>query len=110
MPRAEGARAPHGMEVPPGDRIADDGYARSVQRRRRHLVVGALAMLVASFGPLASPLSPARAADPVLVGAGDIADCATGADSATATLLDAIPGTVVTLGDNAYPSGTSAQF
>lgn len=49
--------------------------------------------------------------DPVLVGAGDIADCAdlSGAE-ATAKLLDTIPGTVFTAGDNAYPSGTAEQF
>lgn len=53
----------------------------------------------------------ARAAgDPVLVGAGDIASCQSRADEATAKLLDDIRGTVITLGDNAYPSGTLAQF
>ncbi|MGD0401712.1 MAG: metallophosphoesterase [Candidatus Acidiferrales bacterium] len=47
----------------------------------------------------------------VLVGAGDIADCAdiSGAE-ATAKLLDAIPGTVFTAGDNAYEGGTAEQF
>lgn len=52
----------------------------------------------------------ALAADPVIVGAGDIADCTTTKDSATAALLDKIAGTVVTLGDNVYTSGTAAQF
>lgn len=50
------------------------------------------------------------AADPVLVGAGDIADCTLAEDEATAKLLDAIPGTVFTTGDNAYSSGTAAEF
>ena len=50
-----------------------------------------------------------------LVGAGDIADCASGDKppaglEATAGLLDSIPGVVFTLGDNAYPSGTAQQF
>jgi hypothetical protein len=45
----------------------------------------------------------------VFVGAGDIADCG-GNDEATARLLDNIPGTVYTVGDNAYPNGTVAQF
>src|SRR5439155_6143583 len=31
-------------------------------------------------------------------------------DSVTANLLDDIPGTVFAAGDNAYPSGTSAQY
>ena len=45
-----------------------------------------------------------------LVGAGDIARCDFGADRATAKLLGKIRGTVFTLGDNAYPDGTRAQF
>ncbi|MDQ3871404.1 MAG: PKD domain-containing protein [Chloroflexota bacterium] len=55
-------------------------------------------------GPLASPL------DPLLVGAGDIADCSSAGDEATAALLDGIPGTVFTAGDNAYDSGTTTEF
>ena len=50
------------------------------------------------------------AADPVLVGAGDIADCLTTTDSGTAALLDGIEGTVFTAGDNAYPLGRAADF
>ncbi len=45
-----------------------------------------------------------------LVGAGDIATCSNQNDEATAKLLDGIPGTVFTTGDNAYPSGTDAEF
>src|ERR1700722_5773158 len=58
-------------------------------------------------GPPAQPAG----ADPILVGAGDIADCAdiSGA-KATAKLLDEIPGTVFTAGDNAYEGGTAQQF
>jgi hypothetical protein len=49
--------------------------------------------------------------DPVMVGAGDIANCSNLAGAeATAKLLDTIPGTVYTLGDNAYGSGTSTEF
>jgi hypothetical protein len=48
--------------------------------------------------------------DPVFVGAGDIASCASSGDEATASLLDGIPGTVYTLGDNAYNSGTDDEF
>ena len=46
----------------------------------------------------------------VLIAAGDIASCSSAGDEATATLLDGLEGTVVTLGDNAYPDGTSGQF
>src|SRR5215213_8198217 len=45
-----------------------------------------------------------------LVGAGDIAGCDFKADRKTARLVGKIPGTVFTLGDNAYPEGTSAQY
>jgi hypothetical protein len=46
-----------------------------------------------------------------LVGAGDIADCQdlSGA-AATAKLLEAIPGTVMAVGDLAYPDGTKENF
>ena len=54
----------------------------------------------------------AAAADPVLVGAGDIAECGSRhwADEATADLIDKIPGTVFTTGDNAYDDGTESEF
>ena len=61
--------------------------------------------------PSLSPEAPlAQTGDPVFVGAGDITNCGRTEDEATAQLLDGIPGTVFTLGDNAYPDGTSAQF
>ncbi|HET7252119.1 MAG TPA: metallophosphoesterase [Gemmatimonadales bacterium] len=43
-------------------------------------------------------------------GAGDISDCGNDNDEATAKLLDGIPGTVFTLGDNVYSSGTDTQY
>lgn len=46
----------------------------------------------------------------VLVGAGDIASCNPDKAEATAKLLDKIPGTVFTAGDNAYASGTAQEF
>lgn len=48
--------------------------------------------------------------DAVLVGAGDIASCSSTGDESTANLLDQISGTVFTLGDNAYNSGTATEF
>jgi hypothetical protein len=74
----------------------------------RPRLAAALALLLVA-GAAVAPASVA-AADPVLVGAGDIADCSTTKDSASAALIDDIPGTVVTLGDNAYDSGTAAEF
>src|ERR1051325_3761810 len=46
----------------------------------------------------------------VLVGAGDIALCGTPGAEATAKLLDNISGTVFAAGDNAYMSGTEAEY
>lgn len=57
-----------------------------------------------------STLPPSPAAAAILVGAGDIASCSSGGDDATAALLDTVGGTVFTLGDNAYESGTTSEF
>ena len=57
-----------------------------------------------------STLTPIPSGDPVLVGAGDIAHCRSDGDEATAQLLDNIPGTVFTTGDNAYPDGSLDEF
>jgi hypothetical protein len=48
--------------------------------------------------------------DAFLVGAGDIADCNDDKDELTAQLLDAIPGTVFTTGDNAYDNGRFREY
>src|SRR5215204_4766674 len=59
---------------------------------------------------------PAGGTDPVFVGAGDIASCASTGDEATAKLLDDIVAgapsttTVFTAGDDAYESGTASEF
>ncbi|HEX4896887.1 MAG TPA: metallophosphoesterase [Candidatus Limnocylindrales bacterium] len=58
----------------------------------------------------ASATAPSPAPPVVLVGAGDIASCGSSGDEATADLLDGIAGTVFTAGDNAYDSGTAAEF
>ncbi len=58
----------------------------------------------------ATPAPQPTPSDPVLVGAGDIADCRSDGDEKTAALLDRIEGTVFTLGDNVYGSGTGAEF
>jgi hypothetical protein len=55
---------------------------------------------------VSSPLVPAG----VLVGAGDIGFCGTPGAEATARVLDRLPGTVFTAGDNAYDAGTRAEF
>ena len=87
-----------------------------------HTVVAAVAACVLNSAMSAMPWRQAPdAAAPrvqdqepvVLVGAGDIANCAISDGSgavATAALLDRIPGTVFTVGDHAYPSGTAKEF
>jgi hypothetical protein len=44
------------------------------------------------------------------IAAGDIASCVSTGDEATAALLDTIAGDVLTLGDNAYDTGTLAEY
>jgi len=60
--------------------------------------------------PTRPPAPPTGTPDPVLVGAGDIADCDLTGDTATANLVAKIPGTVFTAGDNAYPDGSRSEF
>ena len=76
----------------------------------------ALAMIAAcgrstdTVSPGVSPAGgnlPTSGSSVVLVGAGDIGD---DGREATAKLLDRIPGTVFTAGDNAYPDGTDADY
>jgi hypothetical protein len=59
--------------------------------------------------PAPSP-PPVTHADEIFVGAGDIGHCNVKGASETARLLDAIGGTVFTLGDNAYDDGTADEF
>ncbi len=54
--------------------------------------------------------APTQAVTVTLIGAGDIATCNGTRDSATARLVDGIPGTVFTTGDHAYPDGTVSNF
>lgn len=71
----------------------------------------AMAGFVALLGLASLVTAPATlAADPTVVGAGDIGDCGTTTDTATAKILATVGGTVFTLGDNAYSSGTAAEF
>jgi hypothetical protein len=56
------------------------------------------------------PIQPLPVADQTFVGAGDIGWCGSADPEATARLLDAIPGTVFTTGDNAYMEGSAKNF
>ncbi len=66
------------------------------------------AILHAIFGSTPDDTPPETPS--TLVVAGDIASCDVDHDEATAKLLDGLAGTVATLGDNAYDSGSSVEF
>ena len=66
-------------------------------------------LIAAGCGPEKTP-PPEVAGPPVVVAAGDIASCRTEGDEATAELVEDIDGTVVALGDEAYPHGTAEDF
>jgi hypothetical protein len=72
-----------------------------------------LAASLASFGQVKADGSPsdATASEQTVIAAGDIVDCPNFSGSeATAKLLDKIPGTILALGDLAYPDGTQQNF
>ncbi|MET0403597.1 MAG: metallophosphoesterase [Cystobacter sp.] len=53
---------------------------------------------------------PPSGAPALVLAAGDIASCDSEGDEATAAMLDGLPGTLLTLGDNVYPEGTADAF
>jgi hypothetical protein len=59
---------------------------------------------------VAAGCSASQPDEVVFVGAGDIGNCALSGAERTAELLDAIPGTVFTLGDHAYETGSTDNF
>jgi hypothetical protein len=75
-------------------------------------VIVVLIVIVAVGGFLFfSYLSPGAAPQEVVVAVGDIADCRSEGDEATARLVEGIDaGTILTLGDHAYQHGTAEQF
>ncbi len=82
--------------------------------RLRKVVANSFWMMVAAAVLTCASAASAQqkgGSDPVLIGAGDIADCTdlAGAE-ATAKLLEANPGTVMAIGDLAYPDGTKENF
>jgi hypothetical protein len=77
-------------------------------------------VFIAGFSPLAAEavepqpagetVAAVEVADPVLVGAGDVAGCGTSRDEGTGKLLDNIPGTVFIAGDAVYEDGSANEF
>ena len=72
------------------------------------ILLAILTIVIGSGVP--SPAMAGQSISPVLVGAGDIASCEGKQSEFTARLLDVIPGTVFTAGDNAYSHGTAQEF
>ncbi len=69
-----------------------------------------LAIALASMACTTGVGPPRPGTTNVLVGTGDIADCGSSGDEATAALLDGIDGTVFSAGDNAYEDGSATNF
>jgi hypothetical protein len=92
------------VQVPAGSTTSAPFFARGVAPG-----IGTVTVSAAGYAALTESVM-VSGPGVVLVGAGDIADCASPGDEATALLLDSIPGTVFTAGDNVYSDGTAAEF
>ncbi len=100
---------PVNLVVTAGGTKVDFGSRESTKAPRLRVTTQA-SSTTTTMGASTTTTTTPTGGDPVLVGAGDIAQCASSGDEATAALLDRIPGTVVTTGDNVYPDGSSANF
>ncbi len=77
------------------------------------LTLAGCAVIASCEGTIVPPCcaGPSDPATPVLIGAGDIAECNSPGAEATAILLGGYPtATVFTAGDNAYSTGSAGQF
>lgn len=79
-------------------------------RLAKPLQMMTILILLGTGASCSSPSAPSSMAPAVFVGAGDIGECGSAGPEETARLLDGIPGTVFTAGDNAYRAGTAEQF
>jgi hypothetical protein len=96
-------------------------YCSVVRAREFGVLMALLAIVIGACVPSASPSatpdplpsaveSAAAAAVPAVLAAGDIAACDSEGDEATAALLDHEDGTILALGDLAYPTGNARDF
>ena len=104
-----------------GDGATDNGAVGSdsmVTAAHSYAAVGQYALHLVAQGPNAADTASdtstiyvyAPGTPQVLIGAGDIGECGKVHSARTAAVLDTIPGTVFTLGDNAYPNGRLSDF
>ena len=83
------------------------GVASTKRRTATRLVVATLlTVLLLAVGCKSEPAPSGE----LVVAAGDIANCQAQSDEATAELVGSIDGTVLALGDEAYPEGSQATF
>jgi acid phosphatase type 7 len=78
--------------------------------RSATVIIVALLTILLAFGCAPKPPPGPPPSGKVIIAAGDIADCSSDGDEATARLVIGIEGTVLTLGDNAYEDGTAQDF
>ena len=75
------------------------------RRTATGVILATVAVLLIAWGCDSEPTPSAE-----VVAAGDIATCRSERDEATAELVEGIDGTVLALGDEAYPRGTAVNF
>jgi hypothetical protein len=75
--------------------------------RLRALAAVFVAVLI---GQVPAAVATSSKPAPILLAAGDIADCGTGGARLTARLIESSSGTVAAIGDTAYPNGSTADF
>src|SRR5262249_29947273 len=83
---------------------------RRVRLYRVGLALAVLGCACAAPRVAQPQLAPVASPAPVLIAAGDIADCRNPAREATARLLDGLAGTIAALGDEAYPTGSAEDY
>lgn len=104
-----------------GDGATDNGTAGSdglVTAAHSYAAVGQYTLRLSAQGPGVSDTASdtstiyvdAPGTPQVLIGAGDIGECEKAHSAKTAAVIDTTPGTVFTLGDNAYPNGAPTDF
>jgi hypothetical protein len=94
-----------GYLMPMGNRQLFRGL-RACRRTATGVILTTVAVLLVAWGCDSEP-TPSEG---VIVAAGDIAKCSRQGDEATAELVEGIEGTVLALGDEAYPSGSAENF
>lgn len=74
------------------------------------ILAGSIVAFGVALAPGPAPAAEAESPLATVLAAGDIAWCGEPGAEATARLLDRLEGTVLALGDLAYPDGTAGQF